>query len=246
MVTLNEHFEKSGAWLFRRRSYLPIFLFAIVLLGMRDFHYPAERYGPQTTLWELGCFGVGLLGLLVRSITVGYAALGTSGRVSAQEADALNTSGMYSIVRHPLYLGNYLMWMSVALLTYTVWVPLVIALVFWLYYERIMIAEEGYLRVQFGDQFERWAATTRAFIPNPSTWQSPNRPFALRRVLRRERSGLLGLTLSFAAFELIVGSLARGAIHVDPVWTLLAAFSFLIYAALEIEKRRARRHAVQG
>lgn len=242
-MTLSEHFVSSGAWLFRRRSYLPLFLFAIILLGTRHFNYPAEtHYAP--TPWEIACFAVGILGLVVRSITVGYAALGTSGRVSAQEAHALNTTGMYSTVRHPLYLGNYLMWMSVTLLTYTPWVPLVMSLIFWLYYERIMVVEESYLRSQFGDDFDRWAATTPAFIPKPWMWQSPSGPFAWRRVLRRERSGLLGLTLTFTAFDIIVGSLARNELHLDRLWLALTLASAILYACLELEKRRARRHAV--
>ena len=62
----------------------------------------------------------------------------------------LNTSGLYSVVRHPLYLGNYLMWLGVALFSRTWWAPVIVSLVFWLYYERIMFAEEEFLRRQFG------------------------------------------------------------------------------------------------
>ncbi|NLL27934.1 MAG: DUF1295 domain-containing protein [Bacteroidales bacterium] len=38
---------------------------------------------------------------------------GISGKnTEKQIADFLNTKGMYSIVRHPLYLGDFLMWLG--------------------------------------------------------------------------------------------------------------------------------------
>ncbi|MGQ0561736.1 MAG: methyltransferase, partial [Gemmatimonadota bacterium] len=188
---------------------------------------------------------IGLLGVLIRSLTVGYAALGTSGRVTCkQEAAELNTTGLYSIVRHPLYLGNYLMWLSATLLTRTIWVPLVISLFFWIYYERIMAAEEAFLREKFGARFERWAVRTPAFIPRFRPWLAPARPFALRRVLRRERSSVLGLIVTFAVFDFLVGSGARGELHLDFVWIGLTALALLYYCAMHFEKRYARRQAV--
>ncbi|MGQ0561070.1 MAG: hypothetical protein ACT443_04255, partial [Gemmatimonadota bacterium] len=62
-MTLHEHFERSGAWLFRWRSYLPLLLFGVVLLGMRDFHYPAEAHH-VIPKWGLTCLSIGLLGVL--------------------------------------------------------------------------------------------------------------------------------------------------------------------------------------
>ena len=242
-MTLRDHFEKSGAWLFRWRTYLPILLFAIVLIGMRDFDYPAELDRDHTG-WGLLCLGVGFIGLIVRSVAVGYAALGTSGRITQkQEADELNTTGLYATVRHPLYLGNYLMWISVALLTRTVWVPVVITLIFWIYYERIMAAEEAFLRGKFGAVFEAWAAQTPAFIPAFARWTTPKYPFNLRRVLRRERSTLLSWILSFAAFDFMVGSIARGTLHLDRIWIILTGATLLYYAVMYVEKRNARRKA---
>ncbi|MGQ0814931.1 MAG: methyltransferase family protein [Gemmatimonadota bacterium] len=239
-MTLNDHFERSGAWLFRWRSYLPLLLFGIVLLGMRDFAYPAETHLAPAG-WALFCLSVGVLGLIVRAIAVGYAALGTSGRVTCrQEADALNTTGMYSIVRHPLYLGNYLMWLSASLLTRTIWVPLVISLIFWIYYERIMTAEEAFLRMKFGDLFERWAAATPAFLPSFRLWIRPSTTFEPRRVLRRERSSVLGLAVTFAAYDFLVGSAARGTLHMDILWIVLTAIGLLYYVAMHFEKRIAR------
>jgi protein-S-isoprenylcysteine O-methyltransferase Ste14 len=244
-LALRDHFESSGAWLFRWRSYLPVMLFGIVLFGMRDFDYPAETHsGPAA--WAYLCLGVGLAGLVVRALTCGCAYPSTSGRVTAeQQAESLNSTGMYSIVRHPLYLGNYLMWLSGALLTRTVWVPLVITLIFWIYYERIMAAEEAFLARKFGATFALWARATPAFLPAVSRWKKPACRFNLRRVLRRERSSVLGLAATFVAFDLIVGSVARSALHLDRAWLILLGGALLYYVAMSVEKKYAVRREMR-
>jgi protein-S-isoprenylcysteine O-methyltransferase Ste14 len=241
-MSLQRHFETSGAWLFRWRSYLPGLLFGLILIGTLDFEYPAE--GADHVGWALGCLAVALLGQLVRAHAIGHAGLGTSGRVtSKQEADELNTTGLYSALRHPLYLGNYLMWLGAALLTGTVWIPLVITLIFWLYYERIMVAEESFLRGKFGAAFEEWAARTPAFVPSFRNWRPPAHRFNLMRVLRRERTTVLALVMTFAAFDFIVGTLARDALHIDRIWLVLIGVTMVYYLIMHVEKRAMRARA---
>lgn len=49
--------------------------------------------------------------------TIGQVPKGTSGRNTSQQvADTLSTDGVYSVVRHPLYLGNFLMCMGVSMM----------------------------------------------------------------------------------------------------------------------------------
>ena len=124
-----------------------------------------------------------------------------------------------------------------------IWIPLVITLIFWLYYERIMTAEEAFLRGKFGERFETWAAQTPAFIPSLGRWTQPSHPFNLRRVLRREGSTILSWILSFAAFDFMVGSIARGVLHLDTLWIVLIAVALVYYAIMSVEKKRARRAA---
>jgi len=53
-----------------------------------------------------------MFGFIIRAIAIGTTPKGTSGRNTkeGQVAESLNTKGIYSMVRHPLYLGNYFMW----------------------------------------------------------------------------------------------------------------------------------------
>ena len=57
---------------------------------------------------------IGLFGVLLRLYTVDFTPNNTSGRNTSegQIADELNTTGLYSLTRNPLYVGNFFMWMG--------------------------------------------------------------------------------------------------------------------------------------
>jgi protein-S-isoprenylcysteine O-methyltransferase Ste14 len=170
-MALQEEFENQGNWLFKYRGHLPlVWLVAGWALYLWNAWTTEGHSGccliPHN-YYETGCLCVSLLGLAVRIFTVGHTARNTSGRNTAgQLADSLNTSGIYSMVRHPLYLGNYFMWAGIALLTRDFWFVVAFSLSYWVYYERIMFAEEQFLRKKFGDVYLRWADKTPAFVPN--------------------------------------------------------------------------------
>jgi protein-S-isoprenylcysteine O-methyltransferase Ste14 len=250
-MPLREEFVRSGSWLFRHRSYLPLVLFAPVLLQMRHYTYPGGTVAGDRS-WEGFCLLVSLVGLGIRVYAVGCAPAGTSGRNTreGQVANVLNTTGLYSVVRHPLYLGNFLMWMGVALLPRSAWLAVVIALAFWLYYERIMFAEEEFLRAKFGEPYVAWASATPAFFPRlfgaRPRWQPSALPFSLRNALRREYSGLFGLVASFFVVDAVGESAALHRLHVDPLWAAILLVTFVVYGVLLSLKRYTRVLRVQG
>jgi hypothetical protein len=142
---------------------------------------------------------------------VGHAPAGTSGRNTlGQVARSLNVTGLYSVVRHPLYLGNFLMWLGVSLVPRCWWFTALTVLIFWLYYERIMFAEEGFLEECFGEDYRGWAAATPAFIPKFHTWVKPALPFSLRAAVAREYSGLFAVIAVFTLFQAMRGWFAGG------------------------------------
>src|SRR6187431_3684361 len=112
-MAIREELERQGTWLFRWRSYLPLVLVAFFAIAFRGYRWPFESYA-RYALWAELCFGVSFLGLACRCLTIGFAPWGTSGRNTKEQiADQLNTTGMYSFVRHPLYLGNFLIGLGV-------------------------------------------------------------------------------------------------------------------------------------
>jgi len=146
-----------------------------------------------------------IAGFLVRSYTIGTTPKGTSGRNTQQQvAEQLNSTGMYSMVRHPLYLGNYLMWIGIVLFTKNISFAIIVSLLFWIYYERIMFAEERFLERKFGEAYLTWSLKAPAFIPKVSQFRKSNIPFSIITVLRREYSGILATVVGFAYVDLVI------------------------------------------
>lgn len=243
-MALREHMERSGNWLFRWRSYPPLIAVAAAAWAMRDYRFPSDEPTHELA-WELACLIISLAGLVVRAMVVGYAPPGTSGQntVGGPAAAELNTVGLYSAVRHPLYLGNFLLWLGLALLPRSLSLVVIVALAFWLYYERIMFAEEEFLRRRFGAEFERWASRTPALVPDPrrrSEWRWPLRPFSVRAILRREYSGVLAMASVYTALDLIGNGAATGRAAPDIVgWTVLT-IGVVLYTTLHALKRRTQ------
>ena len=103
MMSLKNEFEISGNWLFKHRSYLPLIILPLLFYSLFT---PAKI--SFNLLFYVG-LSISLLGECIRIITVAFAPTGTSGRnTKQQKATSLNQTGIYSIVRHPLYLGNFL------------------------------------------------------------------------------------------------------------------------------------------
>lgn len=245
-MALQEEFEREGTWLFRWRSYLPLVLLVVLLVVMKDFEY----LGNSQTLdivWEVFCLLVSSAGLVVRALTIGHAPSGTSGRNTAgQMADVLNITGMYSIVRHPLYVGNFIIWLGMSLFPHLWWFTVIYILAFWLYYERIMHAEEQFLREKFGEEYLEWAAKTPPFIPNLKLWKRPDLPFSFRNVLRREYNGFFAMVVTFFVLE-VRGDLAvEGRLQVEAGWVALLGASFVLWLVLRTLKRGTRVLDVEG
>jgi len=236
-MPLRDEFERAGNWLFRWRSYLPLLLLVPLVAQLRYFDWPLHSHRAQDA-WNFFCISISFAGLAVRATTVGCAAPRTSGRNTREQiADSLNISGMYSVVRHPLYFGNFLMWLGIALVTMDWLLLLVFLLAFWIYYERIMFAEEEFLRGKFGAEFESWAEDTPAFIPRLSQWRRPNTPFSFRKVLRQEYSGFFGIIVAFFLLEIAIDSVVEHRLVVEAAWVAVMCAALLVYLTLRTLNR---------
>ncbi|HVS62268.1 MAG TPA: isoprenylcysteine carboxylmethyltransferase family protein [Thermoanaerobaculia bacterium] len=242
-AALIDRFASQGLFLFRYRS-----LFTVILLPAAGFAiYQQRRLGvaPDPGLaWFLAGLGCCLLGLTVRALTLGYVPGGTSGRDTRKpRAEVLNTTGMYSITRHPIYLGNVLMLLGYTVALRVWWFPLLAVLVYWLLFERIMAAEERYLARRFGAEFTRWAQRTPIFWPRFRSWRSPDLPFCWRSVLRREYNSvnLIATMLVFARFanQVLVGGMSPAHWAREDSWLL---WSYAAVVAGFFVLRALRRH----
>ncbi len=134
-------------------------------------HYPFEE--AADLIWELGALSAALLGLGFRFYTVGI----TAGPGRPNAANRLDTTGPYSLVRHPLASANLVITMGLSLFPHGWVLPVVVMVIAVPYYRRRIRRDDGMLRAQFGADFERWAVRVPALLPRPFGYVPPERPF---------------------------------------------------------------------
>lgn len=245
-MSLRNELEQSGSWLFRHRSYLPLILIAFFLPCLGTFTYLGQSKF-LNEFWQGFCLAISAFGLVVRIITVGRAPIGTSGRNTREQvASTLNSTGIYSVVRHPLYLGNYLIFMGFALWPHVWWLAVLTTCIYALYYERIMLAEEAFLRLRFGETFEKWSGETPAFIPRFRGWKPSVVPFCWRTVAQREYNAFFLIISVFFLFDFIGESIAEGNLHLDYAWFGIFIGGFVIFAILRGLKKHTTVLNVEG
>lgn len=246
IMPMIEELEGSGKWLFRWRSYLPLIFFVFVFASFGYFSYPFDSPFLDQ-LWELGCLLVGCFGQTIRALTASSVPRRTSGRNTEQQvAETLNTTGMYSIVRNPLYLGNFFLGLAVALFLRVWWLPIFYIPIFILYYERIIFAEEMFLRRKFGDAYVEWAARTPAFFPRISQWRRPELPLSFRTMIRREYQGFYGFVLSLFVLEQAVELYMGHGWHIDALWVWIMSFSTCFYLVTRFLHKKTNLFHVDG
>jgi protein-S-isoprenylcysteine O-methyltransferase Ste14 len=132
--------------------------------------------------------GLGLLLLLVcawfalpageNRITAGLviAALGQAWRIYAAgviyKNKRLATTGAYSLVRHPLYLGNFLILAGFTLACANWAVVAVVAFFLLFYYPAAIRYEDHKLQGLFGEEWQAWGTRTPAMFPTRLHWRA--------------------------------------------------------------------------
>jgi protein-S-isoprenylcysteine O-methyltransferase Ste14 len=245
MMALVHEFENSGNWLFKRRSWLPVLMIIAGLIIMYIGNRQAILFDSRD---ELIFLGVSLFGQAIRIFTVGYTPKNTSGRntINGQLADELNVTGIYSLVRHPLYLGNFFMWLGPVLFIRSAWFSVVFGLSYWLYYERIMFAEEQFLRRKFGEIYDKWSETVGSFIPYSLRFKSQKLPFSVRNVLKREYNSFVNIFVIFTLLDLFRNYYLSGRIYLTGMWIYLFFAAVVIWIIIRTIHKQTRWLEVEG
>lgn len=195
--------EKQGNILFKYRGQIPVVLFvaAIPAIYFTDYSGISEN---EFNAYTIVSIALSLIGFIFRGYAIGTTPKNTSGRnTEKQVADVLNTTGIYAIVRHPLYVGNYFMWIGIVAFVFNIWFVIAVTLAYWLYYERIMFAEERFLERKFGDAYVNWSLKVPAFVPNFKLFTKSEVPFSWKALLRREYSGFFATVIGFVFVAVI-------------------------------------------
>jgi len=248
MTMLRDQLVRQGNTLFRWRTYVPLVVLPMLFVALHHAGALEQVAGERVDFyWKLLCLLIAGVGIAVRCVVGGFVPGGTSGRNTEEQlAASLNATGMYSVVRHPLYLGNFLCMLGVVLALEVWWFAVICCLAFWLYYERIILAEEEFLRQQFGEEFEGWASVTPAFIPRPGRWRAPTLRFSWKTMLRREFSGACLLAASFILVKVLGDGLGKHEWRLDLSTIIVFLAGLCAYLTLAILKRKTRLLHVEG
>jgi protein-S-isoprenylcysteine O-methyltransferase Ste14/membrane-associated phospholipid phosphatase len=233
-----DRMRNQGRWFYRWRSFLPLIIVPLFLIELRSFTYPEGSHFLDR-LWELFCFSISLLGLGIRIYTVGYVPKRSSGRTTSEpKAQELNRTGMYSIVRHPLYLGNFVIWAGIILFAHSFTLAAFGFLAFFLFYERIILADEAFLSEKFGPEFAQWAQKTPMILPRFKLWCKPAQFFSWQNVLAREYPGLFAIIVSFTAIEIFGDRFYEGKWVIDWMWAAIFCTGLLVFVTLRTFKNK--------
>jgi len=227
-----QELARSGAALFKVRGK---YLISVIAIGA-VIAFLSGAIGPFATpsanlAWFWVSLGIAVAGALIRVVTSGYAALGTSGNCKSEAvASELNTTGPYSLVRNPLYLGRILNFSGIAMLSGNWVYAALVFLISVLVYERISVYEEEFLRKEFGDAHAKWAQDVPFLLPRLRGWVKPKYPFWWRRCVLREN------TKVFAVISVpILNHFARMGFDVGQLTELAGWFYFWVgVAAIEL------------
>ena len=242
-MALQEEFEKQGNWLFKNRSLLPLLILVVTLGFYLIVRTDVRNILPSLRVdgfnYQMSCLVVSFFGLIIRIYTVGHTPEKTSGRneKKGQLAESLNSTGIYSMVRHPLYVGNYFMWLGPGLLTGNFWFIISFTLLYWLYYEKIMFAEEQFLRRKFGEMYLTWAEKLPAFVPSFNNFVNPELSFSWRKVFKKEKNGLVAVFIVFALFDTL-GKWIQGREDYNYVFIYGTAVTLVVYLILKFLNKK--------
>jgi protein-S-isoprenylcysteine O-methyltransferase Ste14 len=231
--------ERTGEVLFRWRSYLPLALVPLLVWAILGFQIQIETRAADWA-WEIGCFLLALAGVGLRVWTVGTAARGTSGRSTRRrQARSLNTTGPYSLIRHPLYVANVVIALGLSLFPHAWLAPPIVAVLGVAYYTCIARYEEAYLRERFGEEFIAWAVRVRSTIPRFSAYVPASRPLDWAAVARREFYALALVLVAPVVLDAIEESYDSQRLVLDPLWVGVALVGIVQFVVLRFLKKRS-------
>jgi membrane-associated PAP2 superfamily phosphatase/protein-S-isoprenylcysteine O-methyltransferase Ste14 len=213
------------------QAWAPLLLLPIAFAGLLDPVF-ADTLAIDEP-WEAFCLAVSGLGIVLRVLVAGH---------EPDDGTVPDTTGLYSLVRHPLALGNFFIWTGLALFARS-W-PTAIGgmLVAAILCRRGMAQHDAWLAAQPGAWLQAWRRATPAVLPRWSSWQQPATGFSWRSVLDRESATLFATVAAFVLLEIAGEFIAEPLPQVEPAWAvllLLAAAPHVLSRLLAWQSRAA-------
>lgn len=108
---------------------------------------------------------------------------------------ALSVEGPYSIVRNPLYVGNFLIGLGGAIMSGRLLLVVLFLAFFIPVYRGLVAAEEKSLLERYQGAFEEYCRAVPRFVPRSIPWPLPAAPYDARRMFVKHREWQAWLAL---------------------------------------------------
>ena len=168
----------------------------------------------SSSQWQPGLLGSAglLLAALVLTSLAAVGRLWCSLYIAGYKKSCLVTDGPYAMCRNPLYFFSMLGALGVALMTYTLTIPVLVMVSFSIYYPNVIRAEEADLGRIHGAPFEAYRCRTPAFFPRWSLLKEPDTYQVKPRVFRNHMGSAVWFILAIGLIALLQAGRAAGRI----------------------------------
>jgi protein-S-isoprenylcysteine O-methyltransferase Ste14 len=125
--------------------------------------------------------------------------IGVISRTRSDRVGPLISTGPFSLVRNPLYLGNVALWVGFAVSARLLGMVPLILVVLGLEYHAIVRWEEHFLTARLGDSYRAYAARVPRWLPTraPITRASNSGVYSWRETFFSERGTLVAITAGY-------------------------------------------------
>jgi protein-S-isoprenylcysteine O-methyltransferase Ste14 len=229
---------KLGNFFFKHRSFTPIPLIILVFILFKPVNLEEKNI-----IINLAGLLISFLGETIRILAVGFSFEGTSGREMYLRADALNITGIYSLVRNPLYIGNFLMFTGLVVVFSNLFAVLVFALfIIWQYYF-IILSEEEYLKGKYGQEYESYCTQVRRIIPTFKGYKRNRNPFNLKKIIFKENDSIFNMLMMFLLVLLYKERIFNGRISRPLDYIIPGGVLIIAYVIVKVIKKKSSRQA---
>lgn len=168
MIQIGNFFFKYRNWVFIP-MYLAVFIPSPELVSAQYRHW----------LLFIGLF-ITILGQAIRCLTIGLAYIDRGGKDKKVYASKLVTQGIFNHCRNPLYIGNILKLLGIAVLANSALYLGLFIPVFLFIYQAIVQAEESFLKGKFGADYIDYCQRVNRWLPNLSGFNDTLQHVAFR------------------------------------------------------------------
>ena len=123
--------------------------------------------------------------------------------IGGTKNDELAMTGPYSVVRNPLYVGNFLGLLGFGFAVEQPLLAIALGLTFALFYPSVVAQEESHLAGVFGEPYREYCARVPRWMPDWSLYQEPGTVTVSPRHVRKAILDAMWFLWAFALWEFI-------------------------------------------